>query len=243
MSLLARKYPEMVAGGYPASHPRINFFTRIRTLLPENAHVLDFGAGRGRLAAFDTPQMRVHTDLKRSVARLAVFDVDEAVMENAESEDRHHRPLGERLPFEDDSFDLVYCTWVAEHISDTEFYCGEIRRILKPGGWFCALTPNKWGIIAFGGRLVPNSLHVAVLKVLSPQRQENDVFPTAYKLNTRSDIQRCFPGWRNGSYLDNGPVSYHANSSILFGFWQIVDRVMPRGMSKLLYVFVQKPEQ
>jgi SAM-dependent methyltransferase len=38
------------------------------------------------------------------------------------------------LPFEDDSFDLVYAHGVLHHIADTEGAVGEVRRVLRPGG-------------------------------------------------------------------------------------------------------------
>jgi ubiquinone/menaquinone biosynthesis C-methylase UbiE len=41
---------------------------------------------------------------------------------------------GERLPFEDDSFDLVYAHGVIQYTPDTERIVEECRRVLKPGG-------------------------------------------------------------------------------------------------------------
>ena len=69
----------------------------------------------------------------------------------------------------------------------------EIERILKPGGWFCARTPNKWGYISLGANLIPNSLHVRFLKFLQPDRQEEDVFPTRYRMNTIAALKTHFP--------------------------------------------------
>lgn len=48
-----------------------------------------------------------------------------------------------RLPFEDDSFDAVFCTEVLEHMLDADRLSAlrEIRRVLKPGGVFVATTP------------------------------------------------------------------------------------------------------
>jgi SAM-dependent methyltransferase len=39
------------------------------------------------------------------------------------------------LPFEDDSYDVILCNHVLEHILDDEKAMKELYRVLKPGGW------------------------------------------------------------------------------------------------------------
>lgn len=39
------------------------------------------------------------------------------------------------LPFPDHSFDVILCNHVLEHIPDDARAMGELRRVLKPGGW------------------------------------------------------------------------------------------------------------
>lgn len=43
---------------------------------------------------------------------------------------------GERMPYEDDSFDLVACINVVDHAQSPESILKEIQRVLKPGGTF-----------------------------------------------------------------------------------------------------------
>ena len=65
----------------------------------------------------------------------------------------------DRLPFEDNSVDEVYCAHTLEHVSNPEIVIGEVHRILKKGGLFHILVPhyshpsshvcvhkNYWGI-------------------------------------------------------------------------------------------------
>lgn len=47
------------------------------------------------------------------------------------------------LPFPDESFDLVWCTEVIEHVVNPAFTLGEINRVLKPGGKLLLSTPNS----------------------------------------------------------------------------------------------------
>jgi ubiquinone/menaquinone biosynthesis C-methylase UbiE len=49
---------------------------------------------------------------------------------------RTHTGKGEHLNFPDASFDLIVCNNVLDHVQDAEKCLSEIRRVLKPGGYF-----------------------------------------------------------------------------------------------------------
>ena len=49
---------------------------------------------------------------------------------------------GEKLPFEDGSFDLIVSFQVIEHVVDYEKYLGEIKRVLSQSGTVLFTTPN-----------------------------------------------------------------------------------------------------
>src|SRR5512132_96383 len=52
----------------------------------------------------------------------------------------------EELPFEDDSFDLVFGHAVLHHLPDLDRAFGEFRRVLRPGGrLFFAGAPSRYG--------------------------------------------------------------------------------------------------
>lgn len=48
----------------------------------------------------------------------------------------------EKLPFEDNSFDLIYSTNVLEHVQDPKKVLSESIRVLKPGGYLQFVIPN-----------------------------------------------------------------------------------------------------
>lgn len=45
------------------------------------------------------------------------------------------------MPFEDESFDIVFCNHVMEHVSDDIKAMSELYRVLKPGGWGIVQIP------------------------------------------------------------------------------------------------------
>jgi SAM-dependent methyltransferase len=48
-----------------------------------------------------------------------------------------------RLRFRDDSFDVVVCFEVIEHVDDTDAVLDEFRRVLRPGGLLAISSPNR----------------------------------------------------------------------------------------------------
>jgi SAM-dependent methyltransferase len=60
---------------------------------------------------------------------------------------------GQRLPFEDASFDLVYCKQVLEHVAHPHELLREVARVLKPGGSFAGSTSQ---LEAFHSRSIFN---------------------------------------------------------------------------------------
>jgi 2-polyprenyl-3-methyl-5-hydroxy-6-metoxy-1,4-benzoquinol methylase len=54
--------------------------------------------------------------------------------------------FSDRLQFADDTFDIVICMEVIEHVADQKQLVAEIARILKPGGRVLITTPNTLNI-------------------------------------------------------------------------------------------------
>ena len=48
------------------------------------------------------------------------------------------------IPFDDASFDVVFCNHVMEHVDDDIKAMSEINRVLKPGGWAIIQSPQDY---------------------------------------------------------------------------------------------------
>ncbi|HEY9116965.1 MAG TPA: methyltransferase domain-containing protein [Roseivirga sp.] len=48
------------------------------------------------------------------------------------------------IPFEDNTFDVVFCNHVMEHVDDDIKAMSEIHRVLKPGGWAIIQSPQDY---------------------------------------------------------------------------------------------------
>jgi predicted SAM-dependent methyltransferase len=49
------------------------------------------------------------------------------------------------LPFPDDSFDVILCSHVLEHVVEDRAAMRELYRVLRPGGWALVLVPIDFG--------------------------------------------------------------------------------------------------
>jgi len=238
-------YPEVAAGGFTRHDGFVDFYVRVGALLGAESRVLDFGAGRGAWADGTlSPFHREIRDLRRRAKQVVGIDVDPVVMENATLDQAHVMDVGDPLPFDAGSFDLIVADHVLEHVAaeDAPGIVAEFERVLAPGGWVAARTPNKWGMIGIGARAVPNRLHVSVLRGLQPGRLAEDVFPTRYAMNTRKDLKQLFadPTWDLHVYGHASEPQYAGSSRAAWRVAAFVDRLTPPRMLPTLMIFAQR---
>jgi SAM-dependent methyltransferase len=204
--------------------------------------VVDFGAGRGQFLEDLVEYRRELRRIQGKVERYIGVDVDPVVLKNTTLDEAFVVEEGNQIPLDRESVDLVVSDWTFEHIGDQRWAACELHRILRPGGWICARTPNRWGYIAIGARPIPNRLHVAVLRRLQPTRTSKDTFPTRYHMNTIGRLGELFPAsmYKDCSYLMNNEPAYFGSSVAAWRFARATLRFVPNRFSAVLYVFLKK---
>lgn len=93
------------------------------------------------------------------------------------------------LPFAANSFDLIFASWVLEHVERPFFTLSSIQRILKPGGVFVFITPNKQHPLALLNQLFGRLGQLQGLLVAKLyKRVGDDTFPTFYRANSYQQL-------------------------------------------------------
>lgn len=236
-------YPEVSAGGFTRVDGTIAFYNRVNALLAPDMTVVDLGAGRG--AFYFDDQVRYRRDLRRlkgKVKKVIGLDVDPVVKENRTVDESFVIEADGALPLADRSVDMLVADWTFEHIATPSSIAPEISRVLKPGGWICARTPNLWGYIGIGANLVPNRLHKKLMRTLQKDRKHLDVFPTVYRMNTFAHIKRYFPPgeFESFSYTINPEPAYFGNSKLAWVAMMTLSRLLPQRFSATLLIFLRK---
>ena len=110
-----------------------------------------------------------------------------------------------------------------------------------PGGVFIARTISRHSLLALAARVVPNDHHAKALERLQPGREEQDVFRTAYKMNTRKDLERLFAaGFEIALARRTGLEQYAKPWPRLRRGVAVAERHLPTSMWMALVVFARR---
>ncbi len=99
--------------------------------------------------------------------------------------------LSQSLPFSADCFDLIFSSWILEHLSQPADDFRQIGRVLRPGGVFVFITPNARHPLAGLNRLLGRFSQIQ--DMILPKiygRRPADAFPAFYRANTKADLER-----------------------------------------------------
>lgn len=101
-----------------------------------NKKILDVGCGTGRhLALAHSSNTRQGVDLSQTMLDEAQAKMPDGIFTVASAD---------KLPFPDNSFDLVISSRVLQHIRKQQNFVTEMSRVCKPGGQVIILSYNSW---------------------------------------------------------------------------------------------------
>ena len=172
------QYRALNPGWQPATEV---YADMVRSYLRPSARVLDLGCGRGGLIE----------QLEHPLEQVVGVDPDWHSL-------REHRlplpravAISEALPLADDCVDVAFASWLLEHLARPSFTLAQLARVLRPGGVFVFITPNKRhplsGLNSFLGQF--SHLQSALVERFYG-RAGADTFPTYYRANSPATLRQ-----------------------------------------------------
>ena len=118
------------------------FDNKIKEYISDDLNILDYGCGPG------TFLMKMN---KLSNSKLFGVDISSAFIEQSINNFKKYninninvqKVEPEKLPFEDQKFDIILIVDVIHHLDDIKKNINEIKRVLKKGGKLIIYEPNK----------------------------------------------------------------------------------------------------
>jgi ubiquinone/menaquinone biosynthesis C-methylase UbiE len=111
-------------------------FLKQTGLVTDTARVLELGSGSGNLAAA----------LHEQGVSVIGSDISPTATEHAcklHPDIKFKTHSAEELPYDDSTFDIVMSFDVLEHLPNVDRHLHEVRRVVKPDGYYLFQTPNK----------------------------------------------------------------------------------------------------
>jgi SAM-dependent methyltransferase len=194
----------------------------VRSHVTPASWVLDLGCGRGGVVELLWPDVDLAAGIDPDAFSLGEHRANGMPV---------IRGIGEHLPFVDESFDLIVCVWVLEHLKDPVATLREVRRVLRPRGHFVFVTPNLRNPLMIAnriGRALPSLQRRLVPRFYG--RIEADTFPVHYRANTITAIRTHAQAAGLAIHVMRvvPDPTYLAVNSFMFRASVISERLMPK---------------
>lgn len=200
-------------------HPYRIFENTVDRLLDQDSVLLDAGCGR------TMPVLKGYIGKAKKLIGVELVEFTEAVpgIQSINSD-------LENIPLPDGSVDLIMSRSVFEHLVYPDAVYREMHRLLRPGGHLVFLTANLWDYGTLIAKMVPNRYHAGIVKKVEG-RAEEDVFPTAFKTNSRKAVAKLAAdtGFEIAEirYLAQYP-SYFMFNGVLFFIGMCYERIISK---------------
>jgi len=133
-------------------------------------NVLDIGCGK----AFDLIELSplfkecYGMDISQNELNLASKTVKEKGINNI----KFKKGVAEKIPFEDNTFDLIIFSEVIEHLPNVNPAMQEIKRVFKKEGYIMITTPNRYRVNELFKNIVPRKLYYKLKKRFSTDSKD-----------------------------------------------------------------------
>jgi ubiquinone/menaquinone biosynthesis C-methylase UbiE len=168
------------------------YFREVRRHVRRGIKWLDAGCGHTLVPGWMKQASALEAELLSAPGLIVGTDLDLVSLHKPSTIQRCCCDI-QKLAFRAESFDLITCNMVMEHVENPETAFREFHRVLKPGGTLIVHTPNvlNWG--NFVAKITPRRFHDFVRKRASGS-DPDDVFATLYRANTPQTLKLSLTG-------------------------------------------------
>jgi ubiquinone/menaquinone biosynthesis C-methylase UbiE len=145
------------------------------SLIGQEGLVLDNGCGIGYLMNFVPPE------------RTVGFDISSRMLDKAKGKmELLVRGDSQKLPFRDESFDVIVCRSLVHHLPDPQAGIDEMDRVLKPGGEIVFAEPIKSLLSGLPRKLTNGGDHFSELHKDFKQKELIDMIGSRFDIDVVS---------------------------------------------------------
>ena len=217
------------------------FMVSAQAIAARSGLIAEVGCGRGALVDLRAPG-GAWQDLRGDGRTVIGIDIETVGAENPIIDE--FRLIGEDgvWPLDDGSVDLAVSDFVLEHVTDPVAFVSQLAP--RAASWRSVHRPHHQPQLAAGPCRSDGTQSLAmprVLEHLQPGREERDVFETAYRMNSRQDLQALLaPEFDWALARRTGLEQYCKPWPTLRRAVGPVERVLPTSLWMALVVFARR---
>jgi ubiquinone/menaquinone biosynthesis C-methylase UbiE len=182
---------------------------------------------------------------------IVAIDISASELEkNRDVSDRRVGDVTQQIPLSDNSSDIVASRYVLEHLQGVERFVQEAYRVLKPGGVFITLFPNKCAPFSLINRALPVSVARQLGYALKDKGRDYGIFPAYYEYCSPGSFRRLLesqgfaPVDVRVSYSQAGYFNFFLPLAVAFLCYEwVVSRFNLAGLSAHVLVCAHKPKK